>query len=157
MKPGYLNINSIASKLIAAPLILITTTIYMVRAINLPAQEVFSMAITAFGITAALSGVCFTMDTSKKEETAIRFAGEKFLHSSLLLIQYVIVIYAKDAIISISFIATHNTLKTIIDVTFSILIILISSTAGITWFWGFDMLNNELWRKWKNRINSIRK
>ena len=100
--PEYPILFSKASTAIAIPVILITTSFYITHAITLQAVEVFPMAITAFGITAALSGVCFTMAPVKNEDLSVRYAGEKFLHSSLLLIQSVIVVYAKESMLSLT-------------------------------------------------------
>jgi hypothetical protein len=96
------------------------------------------------------------MAPTNKEEPTIRYAGEKFLHSSLLLIQTLIVIYAKEFLISLSFISTNNAINNIIEVIFGIILSFISSMAALTWFWGFDELNNDLWKKWKKRIEIMR-
>lgn len=156
MKPEFPILFAKASTIIAAPLVLITLSFYVTHAIILPASEVFPMAIAVFGITAALSGVCFTMSPSKNDEYNIRYAGEKFLHSSLLLMQSLILIYSKESLISLSYISSTNTIKTIIIAVFSALLGLISSMAAITWFHGFDALNNELWKKWEKRIDVLR-
>jgi hypothetical protein len=157
MKPEYPILFAKASTVIAIPIILITLSFYITHAINLPANEVFPLAITAFGITAALSGVCFTMAPIKTDESAIRYAGEKFLHSSLLLIQSVIVIYAKDSLVSLDIMTKHGTIKIIIVIVFSFVISLVSLMAAITWYHGFDSLNSDLWKKWEKSIENMRK
>ncbi|HZK95309.1 MAG TPA: hypothetical protein VFC67_13960 [Prolixibacteraceae bacterium] len=157
MKPEYPVFFAKTSTVIAIPIILITLSFYITRAINLPANEVFPLAIAAFGITAALSGICFTMAPTKTDESAIRYAGEKFLHSSLLLIQSVIVIYAKDSLLSLDLMTKHGTIKIIIVIVFSSVISLVSVMAAITWYHGFDSLNSDLWEKWKKRIEDMRK
>jgi hypothetical protein len=156
MKPLFSLLNSKTSTVVAIPIVGATIMFYITRAIYLPASDIFPMALTAFGITAALSGICFTMAPIKKEDTGIRFAGEKFLHSSLLLIQSIIVIYVKESMLSLTLINTYNTIKIIIDIVLSILIVLVSVVAAISWLYGFDELNTDLWKKWEKRIELMR-
>lgn len=155
MKREYPVLYAKASTVIAAPILFITTVVYIQRAINQPAAEIFPLTMTAFGVTAALSGICFTMAPLTTNESTARYAGEKFLHSSLLLIQSLIIIYAKDAIINLPFIIDHGLAKKIVAVIFSSIVSLVSSTAGLTWYWGFSELNRELWRNWERRIANI--
>lgn len=61
MKREYPVLYAKASTVIAAPILFITTVVYIQRAVNQPAAEIFPLAMTAFGVTAALSGICFTM------------------------------------------------------------------------------------------------
>lgn len=156
MKPEFPLIYSKASTIIAAPLILVILSFYVTYAIQLPAKDILPMAITVLGITLALSGICFSMAPTDKEEPTVRYSGEKFLHSSLLLIQTIIIIFAKDALNTIPFINTQNVLKIIITLILQGLLILISTVAAITWFWGLVELNKELWKKWEMRIKKIR-
>src|SRR5450631_973447 len=86
---------------IGTPIIFVTLIIYVQRAITQPSATVYPLVVTAFGMTAALSGICFRMASSLLEDSTPRYAGEKFLHSAILLIQSLFLIYAKDAVISL--------------------------------------------------------
>lgn len=88
-------------------------------------------------------------------ESMARYAGEKFLHSSLLLIQSAIMVYTRNAMVSFQFVATHNALKVSILIAIGSLISLVSTAAGCTWYYGFAELNNELWRNWQKRIENL--
>jgi hypothetical protein len=156
MKPEFNFINAKTSMWIAAPILAGTSMTIISNSINLPAKDVYPIVISAFGITAALSGVCFTMATSSNTEHTIRYSGEKFLHSSLLLIQFLAIIFAKDTVLGFSFVHINEILKSILTIIFNLLLVIIGVTAASSWFFGFDELNTELWGNWKGRIEIIR-
>lgn len=156
MKPEFPYLNAIASKYIATPLVVLTAIFLSTSVFRLPAQEIYPMVFSAFGITIALSGICFTVATSPSEEYNIKYAGEKFLHSSLLLIQLVSILYIKTEIVKLSFIKTNPIAMGISSTIISVLFAFISAVALWTFYFGFDMLNDEMWRKYKKRIEKIR-
>jgi hypothetical protein len=55
---------------IVTPLIYIWTLFYVQNAIKLPATEIYSVGMAAFGITAGLSGVCFAMASVPRVTTS---------------------------------------------------------------------------------------
>jgi Na+/H+-translocating membrane pyrophosphatase len=157
MKKEFPILYAKVSTVIATPILLVTIILYIQRVITRSAPEIYPLVIAAFGVTAALSGVCFRMAPSSPENSTPRYAGEKFLHSALLLIQSLFVIYAKEAIISLNWIHSHETTKTIISAVASGIVFLLSSVAAWAWYYGFSELNSELWQKWKRRIEDINK
>lgn len=157
MKPEFPYLNAIASKYIATPLIALTTIFLITSAFRLPAQEVYPMVFSAFGITVALSGICFTVATSPSDEYNIKYAGEKFLHSSLLLIQLITILYVKSEIIKLSFIKTNPIALGISSSVISILFTFVSAVASWSFYFGFEVLNDDMWGKYKKRIEKIRK
>jgi hypothetical protein len=157
MKPGFPWLYSKISTIVAVPIIMTTVTFYIIHAINLPANDIYPMALTAFGTTAVLSGVCFAMAPTKTIDPPIRYSGEKFLHSALLILQSVIVVYAKESILSISIIITHYVIRIVISGVFIVVITFVATMAALTWFHGFDELNTELWKKWERRVEIMRK
>ncbi len=157
MKREFPVLYAKASTVIATPILAITRISYIQRAITQPASEIYSLTMAAFGVTAALSAVCFTMAPSSVEDPTVRYAAEKFLHSSLLIIQSLIVIYAKDAIISTEWVRAHTIIKMITSAVAVGIVSLVAAAAAWTWYWGFSELNSQLWRNWKRRIKNINK
>lgn len=156
MKPEFPSLNANASKYIATPLIGLTTIFLITSGIKLPAQEVYPMVFSAFGITAALSGICFTLATSPSDEHTVKYAGEKFLHSSLLLIQLIAIVYVKSEMLKLSFIKTNPIVMGISSGVISILFTFVSAVASWSFYYGFDVLNDDMWEKYKMRIEKIR-
>ena len=107
MKPELPVLNAKASMVVATPLILVMTFSYVSRAINQPAANVYAVGMAAFGVTAALSGICLTVSESVQGSSTIRYAGEKFLHSSVLVIQRVMLIYLKDSVAGWNWLVGH--------------------------------------------------
>ena len=87
MGSDFLKLFALASGWIATPLICICTIIYIQHAISQPATNAFPMGLSAFGVTAALSGISFSMARACENPATAKYAGEKFLHSSILLSQ----------------------------------------------------------------------
>ena len=157
MKKEFPVLYSKASLWIATPIIIISAIIYSQKLITLSISEIYPLVISIFGISAALSGICYSMTSAVENEsksTSI-YAGEKFLHSCLLLIQTLFLIYTKDELLASKWILSHSIIKSVISITTNWVIILLSSSAAWTWYYGFSELNSILWKNWKNRINNI--
>lgn len=158
MKKEFPAIYALASKIIAIPAVSIITILFISKAITFPPSNIFSMSITVFGVTVALSGVCFSMVSSAPDHTKdIKFAGEKFLHSSILLIQAIILIYARNALVHSTHINQYVMAKNIIYRIFQLVIMIISTTSAFTWLQGFSAINDVLWKRWKLRIENPEK
>jgi hypothetical protein len=157
MKPEFPMLNEKASMYVATPLLAFTTIFIISSAFTLPAKEVYPMVFSAFGITAALSGICFSLAALPIKKSKVKYAGEKFLHSSLLLIQLIAIVYVKSSSLEISFVKTNNNLKIAIVSLLSAVFILVSSVAFWIFYFGFEALNDELWNNYKKRIEKIRK
>ena len=156
MKPEFPYLNAHVSRYIATPLIAITAFTLTVSTFGLPAKEVYPMVFSVFGISAALSGICFTLAVSPTNESSIKYAGEKFLHSSLLLIQSIAIVFVKSEILSSSFIKSSEIRIEITSIVFVILFTYVSSVAWWSFYYGFKALNDDLWPKYKKRIEGAR-
>jgi len=152
MKKEFPVLYAKTSTLIASPIIYGTLIIYVVNSASKQASEVYPLILTAFGISAALSGICFRMAPSLEVDSVAKYAGEKFLHSSLLLIQTLFVVYAKESILAI---LGPETAKKVVTAIAQIIVLYLSSSAVFTWHYGFAELNAELWRVWKRRIDDV--
>jgi hypothetical protein len=144
-----------ASTVVGVPILAYATMVFIQRAVTLPAAQVYPMAIAAFGVTGALAGICFTAEPLYNGAIASKYAGEKFLHSSLLLIETTILIYAKDAMNELPFVLAHGWLKTSVSLAFGFLVTIVSTAAGWTWYWGFSELNRSLWKSWEVRTDQF--
>lgn len=135
---------------IASPLLLFVTMLYIQKALVLPATDVYGVGTTAFGVTVALAGVCFTMPGGVSGSPSIYHAGEKFLHSSLLLIQGLMLIYIKGAVADSAW--GHTLIASCCRFVIGGLFMFVSSAAAFCWFWGFEAVNSSLWGNWELRM-----
>jgi hypothetical protein len=83
------------------------------------------------------------------------WAGEHFLHSCLLLIQVLIVAFARDYILGWEWVTHYSWLKIVVTLLFNVPGVFMASTAAWCWYWAFDELNKELWANWRHRIEKI--
>ena len=144
-----------ASTVIATPLLGLVTINYALHLINQRGSEVYPVSVAAFGVTAALSGLCFAVAAVQNSLKNARYAGEKFLHSSLLLIQTVMIAYLKESMSNSAWWMSHATLVAVVNSVFSILLTLLAAAAAWAWYFGFAALNDELWGNWERRIAEI--
>ena len=84
---------------IATPLLFLCTIVYIQHSFDQPAAKMLPIGLSAFGVTAALSGICFSMARVIDNPHTAKYAGEKFLHSAILLIQSLFLLYLRDAAI----------------------------------------------------------
>ncbi len=155
MKHEFPALYAKVSTTIATPLLAITMLLYVQRVITKPAAEVYPVGMAAFGITAALSGIGFTMAPSSADSSTIHYAGEKFLHSSLLLIQSLFVVYIKDSLVNSEWVRTNGTAMMLLAWLAGGITLLVASAAAWSWYYGFAGLNAELWKNWERRIREI--
>jgi len=98
-KREYPTLFALASKWITTPLLFICTLVYIQGSFTQPAAKVLPIGLSALGMTAGLSGICFSMVKAYGNHATPKYAGEKFLHSSVLLIQSLVLLYLRDTII----------------------------------------------------------
>lgn len=155
MKREFPALYEAASVWIATPLLGFSMFFYAHRAITQAASDVYPVGIAALGVTAALSGICFTMVPVCDNPSTARYAGEKFLHSSLLLMQSLLILYVRDAAVEFDWIRTHPSLTTNIRGVAGAVLSLITAAAAWTWYHGFSELNGVLWKNWERRIRDL--
>lgn len=155
MKPEFPKLFALASVWIATPLLGVCTLVYVQQAINQPATNSFPIGLSAFGVTAALSGISFSMARADENQITAKYAGEKFLHSSILLIQSLLVLYVRDAATETDWIKTWPSLAVSIKVLTSGTLVLVSTAASWAWYYGYSELNTALWKNWEHRIHAI--
>lgn len=144
--------------MVATPLIAFCTIIYAQDAVNQPASRMFPIGLAIFGMTAALSGVSFSMarayDNVASVDTA-KYAGEKFLHSAILLVQGLLLLYIRDTAVENEWVKIGPHLVSAIKVVTNSLASLVTAGASWAWFHGYAELNKILWENWRRRIENI--
>ena len=142
-----------AASTIFVPMLLIGVTVsYAQQATSRPASEVYPLAMACFGVTAALAGVCFTMAPHPDQFGPVRYAGEKFLHSSLLLIQSLLALFVRDHLLDSQWALSHPAAAAVGAAILGTAVWLILAAGAFCWNWGFESLNDEMWKGWRNRL-----
>jgi len=157
MKKEFPVLYAKGSMLVATPLLGLVAYSYVAHAISQPASAVYGIGIASFGVSAALSAICFTVSEPVQGSPDFRYAGEKFLHSSVLLIQTMMLIYLRDLLTASSWLDSHLWLGALAKALPVFLLPLLSGAAAVTWYHGFDALNSRLWRNWERRMEDINK
>lgn len=106
-------------------------------------------------MTAALSGVSFSMARTCDDPYAAKYAGEKFLHSAILVIQGLLVLYIRDTAMEIEWVKNWPSLVSIIKVVTTFLLGTVTAAAAWAWYFGYSELNQFLWENWRRRIDNI--
>ena len=141
---------------VASPLILLVTVLYVLQAISRSAADVYAVGMTAFGMTAALAGICFTVPKEADGSSDTHYAGEKFLHSALLLIQSLMIIYVKEVVTASAWGHAHPGISNCSKAVLEAVLSLVSTAAAFCWFWGFEVVNSRLWENWAQRMGRLR-
>jgi hypothetical protein len=142
------------SNAIGYVIICVTGILYIQKLLMEPVDKVTNVALTAIGAVAALSALCFTFAPLIEDEHDKKsglYAGEKFLHSTLLIILTLFLKYANDQLISFEFISSIKWLKVTIICIFSMPMFGIGSFAVGMAALGFHDLNKTLWFRYEQR------
>lgn len=156
IRPEFPALWAAVSMWVATPLIMILGVLYVSRGWIKPTGDVYGMGMAVFGVTAALSGICFTVPQSAESSPEIHFAGEKFLHSALLFVQSLMVFYIKQTVSAWPWVHSHQTLAIIIDVNLATVLTFVSGGAVRCWYLGFKAVNCCLWKNWEHRVAQLR-
>lgn len=158
IKPEFPKLFAVASEVIATPLLFIFALVSVQHAIDQPASSSLATGLSTFGVTAALSGVSFSMARTSTDSSTAYFAGyagEKFLHSAILLIQCLVVLYIRDTIVEIDWVKGWPSLITTAKAVAHVLLFMLTAAGLWTWHHGYSKLNEILWRNWEQRIHNI--
>jgi len=146
------------SKSVGYFVIMISGIFYIQRVVSEPLEKVTAIALSAIGIVGVLSAICYQavpcFDNDHNREEVL-YAGEKFLHSALLIIQTLFLKFALDQIVSFEFVKNTAWLKILSSGSFSFLIVGIGSFALYFACYGFDALNTFLWKQYELRMEKI--
>lgn len=140
---------------IAVPLVYSWASFYVWRATEYPASEIYAVGMSAFGVTVALSAVCFAIAVAPTAVPISTYAGEKFLHSSILIVQTLLVVSVRDAVLKMTFVRDHGVLMTQVKGVTAVIVMFVATAAVWTWYHGFSELNAALWKNWEQRVNEL--
>jgi hypothetical protein len=143
---------AVISRLIATPVIMFVSVLYVIGALFRPAADVYPVGFTILGTTAALSAICLTAPESVEGFVNVRWAGEKLLHATLLVIQTVMLLFIKSAMKSSPWLTAHPSVVSVGSWVIGVLFVLIAWVATITWFEAFRGLNSQLWHNMQCRL-----
>lgn len=144
----YVKLSSFISKSIGYIIICMSGLFYVQRLITEPIEKVSSLAFIAIATMAALSALCFSYVQCISDETDKNtglYAGEKFLHSTLLIIQTIFLKYVTDQGLSFDLIKSIVWLKITISIIAGILLTCIGGYAVSMSALGIHYLNKTLW------------
>jgi hypothetical protein len=147
-----------ASTALATPLIIVVALLYIGKFVGRPASELYGFGLSAVGITAGLAAICLQAVSPVGTATTLpilRYSGEKLLHSCLLMIQLLIIAFARDTVLTWEWMTRYEGLKRAIEALANIAGVFVAGTAAWCWYWAFAALNKELWANWRQRIEDI--
>ena len=158
MKREFPTLWAKASTAIATPLIIVVALLYIGKFVGRPASDLYAFGLSAVGITAGLAAICLSAVSPVGTATTspiLRYAGEKFLHSCLLMIQVLILAFARDTILTWEWVMRYEGMKRAVEAVANTAGIFIAGTAAWCWYWAFADPNRELWSNWRQRIEEI--
>ena len=133
---------------------------YVSVLIKQPFEKMSTVGLSAFALVAAVSGLCFSMASVLEKEndksTAI-YSGEKFLHSTVLILETIVLKYASDTLLASQFMKAHELFSTIISWAAFALLLIISSYATYFYLYGFEALHDFLWNRFHVRRQNMHK
>lgn len=132
---------------------------YIIALLKQPISVMASVGLSAFALVAAVSGLCFAMASVLEKEngksTAI-YSGEKLLHSSVLILQTVVLKYALDTFLASKFMKSHDMMASIISIGTQALLTIIGSYAAYFSLYGFEALHDFLWDRFHHRRENMK-
>jgi hypothetical protein len=144
----YVKLYSLISRSVGYFIISVSGLLYVQRILSEPADRVIPLALTAIATIAALSALCFSYVpciSDEVDKNSGLYAGEKFLHSTLLMIQTLFLKYVADQLLAIDSIKEILWLQMTISITVGVLLFGIGGYAVTMAALGFDSLNKTLW------------
>ena len=148
----YVKFYSFISKTIGYIIISVSGLVYIQKLIIVSIEKVTPIALTAIATIAALSALCFSFVQSISDEhdkNSGLYAGEKFLHSTLLIILTLFLKYASDQALSFTSINSIIWLKITISIISSLFLFGIGGYAITMAALGFHDLNKTLWSRFE--------
>ena len=129
---------------------------YSYQLLNHDNPKLTAVGITVFGVCAVLSNISYRAAALFDEENKhlLIYSGEKFLHCSLLIIQTIVFRYVIDALLTFKLPPERAMWMWVISTTekvFNVIMVLIGLYATYFFLYGFQHLNDFLWRRYRER------
>ncbi len=157
----YIKFLSSLSKYLGYMILSTSGIVYVQRILFEPIEKVATLAFTAIATIGALSALCFSYVScifNENDKNSGIYSGEKFLHSTLLIIQTLFIKYVADQVLFLEMVKTVPWFKTTISIITGSIILWIGTSAVTLAALGFDTLNKTLWSHYvKNASKNLNK
>jgi hypothetical protein len=143
-------ITRLLSKYLCNFIVFIAGISYVGKLMKQPLDQITGVILTAFGAIAGLSALCYTAIPFYKREgkESPLYAGEKFLHSCILIIQTLFLKFAVNGLLSSDALKNSEWLK-YIQGSVEFILAMFGLAAMALAFVGFNDLNNFLWKRYE--------
>lgn len=132
---------------------------YVIALLKQPIDKMATVGLSAFALVAAASGLCFAMASvleKNNDKATVIYSGEKLLHSTVLILETIVLKYASDTFLSSHFMKSHEIFSSIISWLSYVLLTIISSYAAYFSLYGFEALHDFLWNRFHIRRQSMK-
>lgn len=140
-------------------MLIITSGIpYFTYQLRAPFSEFSNLGLSVIGILAALSGLCFSYASHIKHDNPMwgpSYAGEKFLHSTILTVQVLVLCFVFEYVSKSPWFTNHDTVKSLVRIIIDVARSIISVSAFCCISWGYEAINDHLWNRWKDRREKL--
>jgi len=157
----YVKLVSTLSKYLGYMILSTTGIVYVLKILSEPIEKVATLSLTAIAIIGALSALCFSYApciSDENDKNSGLYSGEKFLHSTLLIIQTLFLKYVADQVLFLQLVKSVPWLETTISMIANTIIFWIGSSSVVFAALGFDSLNKTLWSHYvKNAKKNLNK
>lgn len=152
-----LNVQAFLSRYVGYFVIFVASLTYITDLWKHPIKEVFPQSISGLAILVALSALAFTMVpclTEKKDKDTVLYAGEKFLQSSIFIIEAILLKYAGEASKGAKVFSSMSSFAAGAGAFIEFMSVLCVMWATYVFLYGYNELNDFLWERYLGRIKN---
>ncbi len=138
----------------------VAALLYAQRLLEMPLKEFAPIGLSACASIGGLAGLCFgfARTCSTPEERSVPlYAGEKFFHAVLLIIQTLFLRFAEEGVLSIGWVSSTKWIGTMIRGIAAFIMLGVFFYGVYFAIYGFQELNAFLWLRYKRRLESRNK
>jgi len=138
----------------------VAALLYAQKLCYLPAKEFAPIGLSACASIAGLAGLCFGFArscTTPEDCNVPLYAGEKFLHAVLLIIQTLFLKFAEDGLLAENWVSSSKWISGTVRTSTAIMMLGVFIYAVYFAIYGFEALNDFLWKRYKNRRLDVQK
>lgn len=131
--------------------------LYLTQVLTKPGQNFTAIGLSAFASVGALAGLAFAFIPCLSEEhdkQRVLYAGEKFLHSALLLLQCVLLKFAAGYVGQWSWLRASRWVEIPLRALYFLCLLSLTTYAFYFALYGFEALNDLLWRRYHVRLKA---
>ena len=110
-------------------------------------SELYPACLAAFGIAAALAGLCFAFKTHVREPAIVPRmleSAERFWRVALLSVLLLLIAFCKEACLEMRWFTRHSVSAGVVNITLGVLWCIFVTIGILTWYRGFDKVSGEL-------------